>query len=157
MRARSHQACLQNTQDLVKICQELGWPVNLGKSKLEPKQVFDFVIDQFDLRSGWVQPTPDRWQSIQDKILKLLSLPACPAWQRISLIGLLNHKKASSPRPTSCETHTVASQKQLEGTRITRKGVSNTKVLATTLTMVAVRGQCPYRPTITPNKHALQS
>ena len=40
--------------------------------------------------------------------------------------------------------HTVAFQKQLEGTRVTRKGVSNTKVLA--------RGQCPYTPTITPNK-----
>ena len=54
------------------------------------------------------------------------------------------------------ETHTVASQKQLEGTRVTRKGVSNTKVFAPTLTMVAAKGQCPYRPTITPNKHALQ-
>ena len=46
----------------------------------------------------------------------------------------------------------MASQKQLEGTRVTRKGISNTKVLAPTLTMMAARGQCPYRPTITPNK-----
>ena len=46
----------------------------------------------------------------------------------------------------------MASQKQLEGTRVTRKGDSNTKVLAPTFTMVAARGQCPYRPTITPNK-----
>ena len=37
-------------------------------------------VRQFDLRSGRVQPTPDRWQSLQDKILKLLSLPACPVW-----------------------------------------------------------------------------
>ena len=43
----------------------------------------------------------------------------------------------------------MASQKQLEGTRVTRKGDSNTKVLAPTFT---ARGQCPYRPTITPNK-----
>ena len=67
-----------------------------------------------------------------------------------------SHRKASSPRPTSYETHAVASQKQLEGTGVTRKGVSNTKALAHTLSMVAARGQCPYRPTITPNKHALQ-
>ena len=46
----------------------------------------------------------------------------------------------------------MASQKQLEGTRVTRKGDPNTKVLAPTFTMVAARGQCPYRPTITPNK-----
>ena len=50
----------------------------------------------------------------------------------------------------------MASQKQREGTRVTRKSDSNTKVLASTFTMVAARGQCPYRPTITPNKHALQ-
>ena len=41
VRATSHQVCLQHTQDLVKICQELGWLVNLEKSELEPKQVFD--------------------------------------------------------------------------------------------------------------------
>ena len=46
----------------------------------------------------------------------------------------------------------MASQKQLEGIRVTRKGDSNTKVLAPTFPMVAARGQCPYRPTITPNK-----
>ena len=89
MRARSHQDCLQNTQDLVIICQELGWLVNLEKSELEPKQVFDFVGYQFDLRSGRVRPTPNRWQSLQEKILKLLSLPASQVRQLLSLIGLL--------------------------------------------------------------------
>ena len=74
VRARLHQVCLQHTQDLVKMCQELGWLVNLEKSELEPKQVFDFVGYQFDLRSGRVQPTPDRWQNLQDQILEILSL-----------------------------------------------------------------------------------
>ena len=37
-RATSHQVRLQHTQDLVKICEELGWRVN---SELEPKHVFD--------------------------------------------------------------------------------------------------------------------
>ena len=54
VRARSHQVCLQYTQDLVKICQELGWLVNLEKSELERKQIFDFVGYQFDLRAGRV-------------------------------------------------------------------------------------------------------
>ena len=35
VRARSHQVCLQHTQDLVKMCQQLGWLVNLEKSELE--------------------------------------------------------------------------------------------------------------------------
>ena len=89
VRARSHQACLQHTQTLVKICQKLGWLVNADKSELDPKQIFDFVGYQFDLKTGRVRPTPDRWQSLQDKILEILSLPACPVWQFMPLIGLL--------------------------------------------------------------------
>ena len=89
VRARSHQVCLQHTKDLVKICQGLGWLVNLEKSELEPKQVFDFVGYQFDLRSGRVRPTPDRWQTLRTKIQTLLALPTCPVRQFMSLIGLL--------------------------------------------------------------------
>ena len=89
VRAKSHSICLQNRQTLVRICQKLGWLVNSEKSELEPKQVFNFVGYQFDLRSGRVRPTPDRWQSLQDKIKSLLLLPACPARQFMSLLGLL--------------------------------------------------------------------
>ena len=89
VRAGSHQVCLQHTQELVQICQELGWLVNLEKSELEPKQIFDFVGYQFDLKAGRVRPTPDRWQNLQEKILQILSLPACPVRQFMSLIGLL--------------------------------------------------------------------
>ena len=89
VRATSQQVCLQHTQDLVKICQEQGWLVNLEKSELEPKQIFDFVGYQFNLRAGRVRPTPDQWQNLQDKISEILSLPTCPVWQFMSLIGLL--------------------------------------------------------------------
>ena len=61
VRASSHQVCLQHTQDLVRMCQDLGWLLNLEKSELEPKQVFDFVGYQFNFRSGQVRPTLDRW------------------------------------------------------------------------------------------------
>ena len=43
VRARSHQVGLQHTQDLVKMCHDLGGLVNLEKSELEPKQVLNFV------------------------------------------------------------------------------------------------------------------
>ena len=89
VRASSHRICLQHTQILMKMCQRLGWLVNVEKSELEPKQMFDFVGYQVDLRSGRVRPTPDRWQNLQDKILKILSSPACPVRQFMSLIGLL--------------------------------------------------------------------
>ena len=89
VRATSHQACLQHTQRLVEICQRLGWPVNLDKWELDPKQIFDFVGYQFDLKASRVRPTPDRWQSLQGKIGEIRSLPACPVRQFMSLIGLL--------------------------------------------------------------------
>ena len=89
VRASSHHLCLQHTQKLVQICRELGWLVNVEKSELEPKQVLDFVGYQFDLQSGRVRPTPDRWQTLQGKIQTLLSLPVCPVRQFMSLIGLL--------------------------------------------------------------------
>ena len=63
--------------------------MNLEKSELEPKQVFNFVGYQFNLRSGQVRQTPDRWQNLQEQIQALLSLLACPVWQFMSLIGLL--------------------------------------------------------------------
>ena len=89
VRATSHRVCLQHTQVLVKMCQDLGWLVNIEKSELEPKQVFNFVGYQFDLESGRVRPTPDRWQSLQEKILELISLPTCSVREFMSLIGLL--------------------------------------------------------------------
>ena len=54
VRSRSHQTCLQHTQSLVAICQDLGWLVNMEKSELDSKQVFDFVGYQFDLKEGKV-------------------------------------------------------------------------------------------------------
>ena len=65
VRSRSLQTCLQHTQELVEICQELGWVVNFEKSEVEPKQIFNFIGYQFDLKCGRVGPTPDRWQNLQ--------------------------------------------------------------------------------------------
>ena len=63
-----------------------------------------------------------------------------------------SHRKAGSPRPTTHEIHTVASQKQLEGTRIFREDYPSTKVPVPALTMVARGKQCASRSTITPSK-----
>ena len=63
-----------------------------------------------------------------------------------------SHRETGSPRPVTHETHTVASQKQLEGTRIPGKGHSFTQILAPTLAVVAKRKQCASRSTTTPYK-----
>ena len=89
VRASSKQVCLQNTQDLVSLCQDLGWVINFEKSELEPKQIFDFVGYQYDLQVGKVRPTQERWQNLQEKVQNLLIVPQCKVRQLMSLIGLL--------------------------------------------------------------------
>ena len=89
VRASSHETCLQHTQNLVVLCQDLGWLVNKEKSELVPKQVFNFVGYQFDLKEGKVRTTPECWQALTDKIQSVLSGPVCPVRQFMSLIGLL--------------------------------------------------------------------
>ena len=87
-------------------------------------------------------------QSIRNIVTTGLSGPAAHVPNRFAN----SHRKASSPRPTAHETHKVASQKQLEGTRVTRKGDSNSQIIAPSPTMVATGGQRSHRPTIAPNK-----
>ena len=89
VRASTLHTCLQHTQTLVTLCQELGWLVNKEKSELAPKQVFNFVGYQFNLKEGKVRPTEERWQALTDKIRSMMSDPVCPVWKFMSLIGLL--------------------------------------------------------------------
>ena len=72
-------------------------------------------------RSGLTDTGPLAEPSGQDTrntVTTSLSGPAVHVSDRFTN----SRRKADSPRPTSYETHTVASQKQLEGTRVTRKG-----------------------------------
>ena len=109
VRATSHQTCLQHTQTLVALCQELGWLLNKEKSELDPKQIFNFVGYQFDLKESKVRPTPERWQALTDKIQTGLSGPAVHVPHRSSD----SHRTASPPRSTLYKTPTVALEKQL--------------------------------------------
>ena len=94
---------------------------------------------------------PDRRQNHQQKILALLSRPACPAIH-VPDRSANSHRKSSSPRSTTSETHTVASPKQLEVTGITRKGHSHPQVLVPPSKVVARTKQCASRSIITPTK-----
>ena len=89
VRGQSYQTCLTQTQKLITLCQDLGWVVNLEKSELDPKQVFDFVGCQYDLVLGRVRPTQERWEALKNKIVYLLSKPHCRVREFMSLIGLL--------------------------------------------------------------------
>ena len=62
------------------------------------------------------------------------------------------HRKTSALGPFTHETHTVASQKQLEGTRDNGKDHPHSKITPPTSRMVAGGKQCYHRSTITPTK-----
>ena len=151
VRANSHPACLQHTRDLLKICQDLGWLVNKEKSELEPKQVFDFVGYQFDLESGRVRPTPDRWQTLTAKIQAILARPTCPVVHVLDR-SPNGHRKAGLSRPPTHEARAMAPQEQLEGTGIIRKVHSHTRFSTSTSKMVVGGKQCVARTTSTPTK-----
>ena len=61
----------------------------MKKSELEPQQVFYFIGYRFDLVAGRVPPTPDRWITLQEKLLFIKSRESCRVRQFMSLIGLL--------------------------------------------------------------------
>ena len=103
------------------------------------------------VRPGQIDPGPVAKPSGQDTSTSVttgLSSPTVHVPDRPSN----SHRKTGLPRPTAHETHTVTSQKQLEGTRISREDYPSTKVPAPSLTMVARGRQCASRSTITPSK-----
>ena len=61
-------SCLQHTQTLLALYRKLGWVVNIKKSELIPQQVFNFVGYRFDLLTGRVLPTQERWYALQEKL-----------------------------------------------------------------------------------------
>ena len=149
VRARSHQICLQHTQTLVPLCQELGWLVNNDKSELVPKQVFNFVGYYFDLREGRVRPTQERYPTNQNKSPHVRSGMPGPETYVTDRFTYC-YRETSAPRSSAHETNSMAFEKQLESTGITREGDSHTQVSPPPSAMVAGGKQYAPRSTITP-------
>ena len=139
VRASTHDTCLQHTQTLVTLCQELGWLVNREKSELVPQQVFNF-------NRGTLADL-DR----QDQINTVVSgMPGPEIY--VPHRATHSNRKTSPLRATTHETHTVALEKQLEGPRITGKGDTGSQVPPPPSRVVAGGKQCATRSTITPSK-----
>ena len=97
IRAPTKESCHQGTESLLALCQELGWIINVQKSELEPKQIFEFVGYKYDLSQGLVLPTQSRWESILQKLGAILSKPSCRVRNFMSLIGLLTATEKQVP------------------------------------------------------------
>ena len=153
VRASTLHTCLQHTQTLVTLCQELGWLVNKEKSELAPKQVFNFVGYQFDLKEGKVRPTEERWQALTDKIRSMMSDPVCPVRKFMSLIGLLT---ATEKQVHLGRLHMRPIQWHLKNNwrvpESLEKVILVPQVPPPSSKVVAGGKQCATRSTITPSK-----
>ena len=69
---------LKNIGGLVNTIPGLGWIVNIEKSELEPKQIFNFVGYQSSLKGA--RPTLEHWQTLKLKSQNLLADPFCLIW-----------------------------------------------------------------------------
>ena len=96
-------SCRHHTQTLVAMCQELGWIVNIEKSELESKQIFDFVGYEYDLRQGKIRPTLEHWQTLN--LGQAALAPHRP---------VISYRETSSPRLAPHEADPVAPEKSLE-------------------------------------------
>jgi hypothetical protein len=83
--ATSHQV-----QAILTLLETVGLLVNLKKSELVPKQVFEFVGVLYDLAQGRAFPPHKRVMKIQDSIQEFMTADTKPAVKWLSLIGLLN-------------------------------------------------------------------
>ena len=153
VRASSHQACLQHTQDLVNnvSATRLAGELREIRAGAQTRLQFYRLPVRPQIRSG---PADSRSMAEASRENAETAIPTGLPGPGIHVLDRFanSYRKASSSRPTSYETHSVASQKLLEGTRITGKGDPSPQVPAPPFTMVAEGRQCTYRPTITPNK-----
>ena len=133
------------------MCQELRWLVNLEKSGPQTS----IRLRRLTYRPN-IWPGPAHTGPVADPPTENTG-PDLPT----NLSGLAVHvvdrsadsyRETSSPWPTTHETNSMAPQKQLESTRITRKGDPYPQVLAPPSEMVAGRRQCASRSAITPTK-----
>ena len=124
VRATSHQTCRQHTQTLVALSRT-RLAGEQGQVRTGPKKCFQLcglpVRPQGEQAQTNARALADLNQQdtcIVNPVRSGVPGPAVHVPHRTSY----SHRKASPPRSTSYETHTVALEEQLEGTRITRKG-----------------------------------
>ena len=153
VRTTSHQTCLQRTQTLVS-------SLSRTRSAGEQEEVGTGSKTGFQLRRLPVRPERGQGQTHARALAGLDRQNSDNSVQSgVSDLAVHvphrsshSHRKASPPRSTSYETHTVALEEQLEGPRITRKCDTFPQVTPPPLKVVAGGKQCATRSAITPTK-----
>ena len=152
VRARSHPTCLQHT-NLGSSLSRIGLASERGKIRAGTQTSFQFCRLPVRLERGQGQTHPETLadstdQNMGNYVQSSVSGPESNVLDRITDC----HRKTSIFGPFTYETHTVASQKQLESTRDNRNDHPHSQITPPTSKMVAGGKQCSHRSTITPTK-----
>ena len=148
VRAPDQGTCLLHTQTLLALCRELGWVVNMEKLELTPQQVFNFVGYRFDLLSGRVLPTQDRWITLQQKLQFIKGKKSCCSQTvHVSNRSPYCHRETGMGRSPPHETRSVAPEATLACGRESGKEYSNSP---STPGLVVRREQCTQGSALAP-------
>ena len=83
------EQCLIDSQNLVKLVQELGWLISFQKSELVPTQELDFLGYHFDLQRGLVFPIQKKLHRLKVQTVSIRKSLVLTPGKLMSLIGML--------------------------------------------------------------------
>ena len=153
VRASSHETCLPTYTELGSSLPRSRLASEQGKVRAGPKTGFQLrrLPVRPERRQGQTHTRALAGLDRQDPVNSVWSGMSGPT-VHVPHRSSHSNRKASPPRATSHEAHTVALQKQLEGPRITRQGDPSSQVAPPPPKVVARGKQCATRLTLTPSK-----
>ena len=91
------EQCLKDSENLVKLVQELGWLINFQKTELVPTQKLDFLGYHFDLQRGLVFPTQKKLDRLKVQTVSIRKSLVLTPRKLMSLIGTLASLEKTVP------------------------------------------------------------
>ena len=91
------EQCIIDSQNLVKLVQELDWLINFQKSELVPTQNLDFLGYHFDLQRGLVFPTQKKLDRLKNSTVSTRKSLVLSPRKLMSLMGTLASLEKTVP------------------------------------------------------------
>ena len=139
---------LIDSQNLVKLAQELGWIINFQKSELVPMQNLDFLGYHFDLQRNLVFPTQKKLNRLKDQTVSIRKSLVLTPRKLMSLIGTLASLEKTVPLGRLHEFFPVVPEVTLEISTVTGQKHPSNREFSETSQMVGgsteSHGRCSY-------------
>ena len=149
LRSPTKDQCLKDSENLVKLVQELGWLINFQKSELVPTQKLDFLGYHFDLQRGLVFPTQKKLDRLKVQTVSIRKSLVLTPRKLMSLIGTLaSLEKNSTSGKVTHETFSVVPKVTLEISPVTGQKDPSNREFSESSQMVGESlefyGRCSY-------------